>query len=439
MKLSPLFVILSLVLLVGLSSATELKVAKIEVRGEINEGTYLTLQHAYDFALREKCNVLFVVLDTPGGLLSSTQKIVKMFLNSEVPVVVYVPSGAMCASAGSIILLSSHIAIMADGTAVGAATPVSVGFGGAEVDNKTVNYIAGYVKDIAREKGRNEEVAEKFITQALTLTAKEAFEQGIVDFIANSESEAIKGLKGRSAEVDGKTVTFEFDTYRIIEVKKPLQASIYEIISSPQLAAILLLLGIYLLIFGLTSPGIVPETVGAICLILALAGLGVIGINYLGLLLIVLGVIFLIAELLTPTYGVLGAASVISVVLGLLVLFNEPLMPESFYEAFPKFIAGIGMGMGGITTFMIVKIAQIRKKKSRVGEVVGERGEILEFSNGRGFARVRGEIWKVASDEELRKGDEVEVVERDGLTLKVRKVETGGGAERGNSEVAKEN
>lgn len=437
MKLTPLFVLLSLTLLLGLSSAAELKVAKVEVRGEINEGTYLTLQHAYDFALREKCDALFVVLDTPGGLLSSTQKIVKMFLNSEVPVVVYVPSGAMCASAGSIILLSSHIAIMADGTAVGAATPVSVGFG-AEVENKTVSYIAGYVKDIARERGRNEEVAEKFVTQALTLTAKEAFEQDIVDFIANSEGKAVKGLKGRSAEVDGKTVTFEFDTYRIIEVKKPLQASIYEIISSPQLAAILLLLGIYLLIFGLTSPGILPETVGAICLILALAGLGVVGINHLGLLLIVLGIIFLIAELLTPTYGVLGAASVISVVLGLLVLFNEPLMPESFYEAFPKFIAGIGVGMGGIVTFMVVRIAQMRKKKSSVGEVVGERGEILEFSNGRGFARVRGEIWKVVSDEGLRKGDEVEVVERENLTLKVRKVESGGGAEGGDAEVAKE-
>uniref|UniRef100_A0A7C3RHC0 Nodulation protein NfeD n=1 Tax=Archaeoglobus fulgidus TaxID=2234 RepID=A0A7C3RHC0_ARCFL len=425
-----LFALTLLILLPGLAGAAELNVAKVEVRGEINEGTYLTLQHAYDFALREKYDILFVVLDTPGGLLSSTQKIVKMFLNSKVPVVVYVPSGAMCASAGSIILLSSHIAIMADGTAVGAATPVSVGFGSAEVENKTVNYIAGYVKDIARERGRNEEVAERFITQALTLTAKEAFEQGIVDFIANSESEAINGLKGRSVTVNGKTVTFEFYTYRITEIKKPLQASIYEIISSPQLAAILLLLGIYLLIFGLTSPGIIPEIVGAICLVLALAGLGVIGINHLGLLLIILGIIFLIAELLTPTYGVLGAASVISIVLGLLVLFNEPLMPESFYDAFPKFVAGIGIGMGGIMTFVIVKITQIRKKKSSVGEVVGLRGEVLEFGNGRGFARIRGEIWKIVSDEELRKGEEVEVVERDGLTLKVRKVETGRGAEK---------
>lgn len=438
MKLSPLFVLLLTLLFVAPSNAAELKVSKVELRGEINEGTYLTLQHAYDFALREKCDVLFVVLDTPGGLLSSTQKIVKLFLNSEVPIVVYVPSGAMCASAGSIILLSSHVAVMADGTAVGAATPVSVGFASAEVENKTVNYIAGYVKDIARERGRNEDVAERFVTEALTLTAKEALEQGVIDYIANTESEAIEGLKGRDAEVGGKVITFDFDTYRIVEVKKPLQASIYEIISSPQLAAILLLLGIYLLIFGLTSPGLVPETVGAICLILALAGLGVVGINHLGLLLIVLGVIFLIAELMTPTYGVLGAASVISIVLGLLILFNEPLMPESFYDAFPKFVAGIGVGLGGIMTFMIIKIAQIRRRKSTVGEVVGERGEIIEFSNGKGFARVRGEIWKVVSDEELEKGDEVEVIERDGLTLKVRRL-AGGRAEKGDAEVAGEN
>ncbi len=306
MKLSPLFVLLLTLLFVAPSNAAELKVSKVELRGEINEGTYLTLQHAYDFALREKCDVLFVVLDTPGGLLSSTQKIVKLFLNSEVPIVVYVPSGAMCASAGSIILLSSHVAVMADGTAVGAATPVSVGFASAEIENKTVNYIAGYVKDIARERGRNEDVAERFVTEALTLTAKEALEQGVIDYIANTESEAIEGLKGRNAEVGGKVITFDFDTYRIVEVKKPLQASIYEIISSPQLAAILLLLGIYLLIFGLTSPGLVPETVGAICLILALAGLGVVGINHLGLLLIVLGVIFLIAELMTPPTVFLG-------------------------------------------------------------------------------------------------------------------------------------
>jgi len=429
------FLFLLLCLSISVSSAAELKVARVEVRGEINEGTYLTLQHAYDFAVKENCDALLVVLDTPGGLLSSTQKIVKLFLNSRIPIVVYVPKGSMCASAGSIILLSSSLAVMADGTAVGAATPVSVGFVSAEVENKTVNYIAGYVKDVARERGRNESVAEKFVTEALTLTAKEALEFGIIDFIANDEKELLEALKDRKVG----NYTFSFDSYRILEVKKPLQASIYEVISSPQLAAILLILGIYLLIFGLTSPGLVPETLGAICLVLALAGLGVISLNYLGIILIILGILLLIAELLTPTYGVLGTGSVISIVLGLLILFNEPLMPESFYDAFPKFTAGIGVGLGGIMTLAVIKVAQMRKKRSTVGEVVGEKGEIIEFSEGKGFARVRGEIWKVVSDDELKKGDLVEVVERDGLTLRVRKVGGRRGAEGGNAEVARKN
>ncbi len=428
--------LLALLLLMPTVHAAELKVAKVDITGEINEGTYLTLQHAYDVAVREKCDVLFVVLDTPGGVLSSTKKIVQLFLNSDIPVVVYVPKGAMCASAGSIILISSHIATMANGTAVGAATPVMVGVTSKTVENKTVSYLAGYVYDIARSRGRDAEVAKKFVTQALTLTAREAMEKGIINYLADSESEAIRKLNGSIVDVNGRKVTIEFDSYRVVQINHPLQANIYNIISSPQLAAILLLLGIYLLIFGLTSPGILPETIGAICLVLALAGLGVIGINYLGALLIVLGIIFLIAELSTPTYGVLGAASVICMVIGLLVLFKEPLMPESFYDAFPKFAVGVGVGFGGIMTFMLVKVAQIRRKKSSVGEVVGETGEVLEFSNGKGFARIRGEIWSIESEDKLKKGDEVEVLERMGLKLKVRKIERGGGASEGDSEVA---
>ncbi|WP_202318992.1 NfeD family protein [Archaeoglobus neptunius] len=430
------FALVFLILIFSLPvQAEELKIARVEVRGEINEGTYLTLQHAYDFAQKEKCNAIFVVLDTPGGVLSSTQKIVQLFMNSEIPVIVFVPRGGMCASAGSIILLSAHIAVMANGTAVGAATPVNIGFGSPTVEKKTVNYIAGYVKDIASARGRNPEVAEKFVTQALTLTAGEALKEHIIDYLADNEVEAIEKLNGKSVIVNGREITFNFDSYRVLNVNKPIQASIYEAISSPQLSAILLILGIYLLIFGLTSPGLVPETVGAICLILALAGLGVVNINQIGALLVVLGVILLIAELVTPTYGVLGAGSVVSIVLGLLVLFNEPLMPESFYDAFPKFVAGIGIGLGGIMTFMIIKVAQIRRKKSSVGEVVGLSGDVLEFSNGRGFARVRGEIWRIESDEELNKGDEIEVIERDGLKLKVRKIERRGRADKRDSKM----
>lgn len=434
--------VLALILfLVTLSTvqASEIKIAKVEIVGEINEGTYLTLQHAYDVAMKEKCDVLFIVLDTPGGVLSSTQRIVQLFLNSNIPVIVYVPKGAMCASAGSIILLSTHIAIMANGTAVGAATPVIIAPSSPAIENKTVNYLASYVYDVARSRGRNAEVAEKFVTQALTLTAREAQEKGIINYLADSESEAIRKLNGTVVDVNGRKIAIEFNSYQIIDTGRPIQASIYNVISSPQLAAILLILGIYLLIFGLTSPGILPETIGAICLVLALAGLGVIGINYLGALLIVLGIIFLIAELSTPTYGVLGAASIVCMVLGLMILFKEPLMPESFYDAFPKFAIGVGVGFGGIMTFMLVKVAQIRRKKTSVGEVVGEVGTVLEFSDGKGFARVRGEIWKIESDDKLEKGDEVEVLERRGLKLKVKKVERGGGTPERDKKVAGEN
>ncbi len=422
LMLLPLAVLLA-VLILSPASASATKIAYVKIDGEITEGTYITLSHAENVALREGCSAILVELNTPGGVLSSTQKIVQMFMNSRVPVIVYIPKGAMCASAGSIILLSAHIAAMANGTAVGAATPVLVGFGEARVENKTVNYIAGYVKDIARARDRNPDVAEKFVTEALTLTAKEALEKGVIDVIADSKEELLRKLDGREVMINGRNVTLDFKNYSFVTVNKPIQASIYDVVSNPQLAAILLLLGIYLLIFGLTSPGILPETIGAICLLLALAGLGVIGINYLGVLLILFGIAFLVAELVTPTYGVLGAASVICMVLGLLFLFQEPLMPQSFYETFPKFIAGIGLGLAAIMTFAVVKVAQTRRKKSEVGEVVGIEGEVVEFSDGKGFAKVRGELWKIESSDDLKRGDKVVVVGRDGLTLRVVKRE----------------
>ncbi|MCQ4153304.1 MAG: nodulation protein NfeD, partial [Archaeoglobi archaeon] len=201
-------------------------------------------------------------------------------------------------------------------------------------------------------------------------------------------------------------------------------------------ALILLLLGIYLLIFGLSSPGMMAETVGAMLLILALAGLGVINVNYAGVFLIILGIIFLIAELLTPTYGLLGTASVISITLGALMIFEEPMMPKEFYEFFPKFAIGIGLGLASFMTFAIIKILKVRRRRSQIGEMVGLRGNIIEFKNGKGFARIRGEIWSVESEENLRSGDEVVVVERDGLKLKVRRVDR---AKTGDGEMAGEN
>lgn len=425
---SILFVLL---LLVASASATEIAVVKIE--GEITEGTYIALEHAYEYARSNNIDIILVEIDTPGGLLSSTQKIVSLFMNSEIPIIVFIDKGSMCASAGTVILLSAHIAVAANGTAIGAATPVGMI---SAAENKTIKYIASYVKDIASARGRNAEVAERFVTEALTLTAKEAYELKVIDLLAESRNELFKKINGMKVLVNGREVLIDTTSYRIVEVEKPVQAKLYELISNPQIAIILLLLGIYLLIFGLTSPGMMAEVLGAIMLILAFAGLGVINVNYAGIFLIILGILFLIAELLTPTYGVLGAASVVSITLGALMIFEEPMMPKEFYDFFPKFVIGLGLGIASFMTFVLVKILNVRRKKSTMGEVVGLRGEIVEFNKGKGFAKIRGEIWGVESNDDLKTGDEIVVIERDGLKLKVRKVDR---AQEGNGEVAGEN
>ncbi|MEM2727128.1 MAG: nodulation protein NfeD [Archaeoglobaceae archaeon] len=420
------------ILILLIANVSAIEIATVSIQGEITEGTYITLEHTYEFAKSRGIGLIIVEIDTPGGLLSSTQKIVSLFMNSEIPIVVFVNEGSMCASAGTVILLSAHIAVVANGTAIGAATPVSPT---SVVENKTINYIASYVKSIANARGRNAEVAERFVTEALSLTAEEAYKLKVIDLLADNRSDLIKKLNGMSVVVSGREVVIDTSGYRIVEVEKPIQAKLYEIISNPQIAVILLLLGIYLLIFGLTSPGMMAEVIGAILLILAFAGLGVINVNYAGVFLIILGVIFLIAELLTPTYGVLGSASVISITLGVLMIFEEPMMPAEFYDFFPKFAIGIGLGIASFMTFVLIKILKVRRKKSTMGEVVGLRGEIVEFKNGKGFAKVRGEIWSVESADNLNKGDEIIVLERDGLKLKVKKV---AGAGEGDKEVVGE-
>ncbi|MDK2795054.1 MAG: hypothetical protein PWQ22_923 [Archaeoglobaceae archaeon] len=413
-----LVLLLSLLLIANVSA---IEIGTVKITGEITEGTFITLEYAYKQAKTRDLDALLIEIDTPGGLLSSTQKIVSLFMNSEIPIIVYVNKGSMCASAGTVILLSAHIAGMANGTAIGAATPVTTS--GTAVENKTISYIASYLKDIANARGRNPEVAERFVTEALSLTANEAYELNVVDVLAENREELMEKIDGRKVMVADREIVLNTTRYTFVEIEKPFQAVIYDLISNPQIAVILLMLGIYLLLFGLTSPGMMAEVVGAILLILAFAGLGVIQVNYAAIFLIILGVLFLIAELLTPTYGALAVASVIAITLGLLMIFEEPMMPKEFYEFFPKLAIGLGLGIAGLMSFILMKIIKIRRKRSSVGEVLGLRGEVVEFKNGKGFAKVRGEIWRIESNDELKKGEEVIVIERDGLTLRVRRVD----------------
>jgi membrane-bound serine protease (ClpP class) len=399
------------------------EIVEVDIGGEINEGTVLVVEKAFEIAKERNSAAILIVLDTPGGLVSSTEKIVSLILNSETPVITYVyPQGAFSASAGSFILISGHIAVMANGTSTGAATPIGIGIAGTEVEDKTVKYIASYARSIAEKRNRPAEIVERFVTESLSLTAREAYKAGVIDLMADSKEDLIRKINSERIEVNGKILKLDDE---IVVVEKPLQAKLFDFISNPQIATVLFLIGLYGLIFGLTSPGILPETIGVISLVLALFGFGAIGINALGVILLLLGVIFLIAELLTPTYGVLGAASVVSITLGALMLIDEPLMPQEFYSSFRTFIAGLGIGLGALMTFLIIKVFQLRRRRKRVGgeALINQKGKVIEFKNGEGIGRIRGELWKIESSDELEKGDEFEVVGRDGLVLKVRKLE----------------
>lgn len=414
--------ILSLLFLVihPVSAAT---IVEVKIEGEINEGSYITLEKAFRIAEERHTDAILIILNTPGGLLSATNKMVELILTSDIPVITYVPPGSFAASAGSILLISGHVAAMAGSTSVGAATPVFMGETSEAVEKKTINYVAGYVKSIAEQRGRNATVIEEMVTEGRALTAKEALKFGVIDLIANSKSELLEKLDGWKIRSDGVERVLDLKTVEVIKVEKPLRAKIYEILSNPFVASILFLVGLYSLIFGLTSPGMFAETVGAILLILSLIGMGVMNVNYIAAILLLLGVLFLLAELMTPTYGLLGAASVICITLGSIMLFEEPLMPKEFYSTFPSLMAGISLGVAAVMTFIILKVFQLRKTRKKVGgeAIIGEKGVIIGFKDGRGFAKVHGEIWQVESDQELKEGDEVVVVAREGLKLKVEK------------------
>ena len=432
----PILFIALILMTANVDSAT---IVKVDIKGEINEGTVVLVESAFKKAEEINADAVLITIDTPGGLLLATKKIVSMILDSDVPVITYVyPPGAFSASAGSFILISGNIAAMANGTSVGAATPISC-CDEPRIENKTVEYVASYARSVAENRNRPADIVGKFVTESLSLSAKEAYEKGVVDVLADSPDDLFKKIDGWVVDVKGRKVKLDLKSVEVVTVKKSVKSQMFEILTNPQIAFVLFIVGLYCLIFGLMSPGVGMEVLGAICLILALFGLGALSIDYFAAILILLGILLLILELLTPTYGILGVASVVCITLGSIMLFKEPLMPKDFYRTFPMFVGGISLGVATIMTFVILKVAQLRKMKRKVGgeAMIGEIGEVIEFKDGKGLVKVRGEIWKCKSEEELGKGDEVIVIGRDGLTLFVRKHDRGG-AEKGDVEVAGE-
>ena len=393
---------------------------------------------ARNLALASERGAELVILrmDTPGGLDSAMRDIVKDILDAPVPVVTFVsPGGARAASAGTYILYASHVAAMAPATNLGAATPVKLGGmpgmpgeTDGEPDNnkeqdlsaserKLVNDAAAFIRGLAEERGRNAEWAEQAVREGVSLTAHEALELGVIDVVAADLADLLAQIDGREVTVRGQERKLSTDGIAIELVVPDWRSELLSVITDPNVAYILLLIGIYGLIFELSNPGtILPGVTGAIALLLALYAFQVLPINYAGLALIFLGIAFMTAEAFVPSFGILGLGGVIAFVAGSIILLDT----ETLRISIPL-IASTALVSAAFFIWVIGRFVRLRRKKAKTGEeeLLGSIGVTLQDFGKSGRVRVHSESWRARTNKPVKKGQRVKVVSIDGLSLTV--------------------
>jgi Nodulation efficiency protein NfeD len=376
-------------------------------------------------AEKEGAGVFILELNTPGGLETSMRQVVQEFQRTPIPVVVYVyPPGGRAASAGAIITAAADIAVMAPGTNIGAAHPVQATGEKMEeaMKEKVVQDMLAFVRSIAKEKGRNPNILERMVKESISLTPDEALKEGVIDLIASNRQELLEKLNGRKVKKHGKEITIKTLGVPVVEVEESLRESFLKVITNPTVAYLLLLIGFYGIFFELYNPGaVVPGAVGVVSLLLGLYGLGIIGINWLGLLLILAGILLLALELVTPTFGGLAIAGAIALAIGSLVLIS----PDSPYGDIPISVIAT-MVLTTVFFFLVAGRlglkAQKRKKMTGYEEMIGEEGvALMDFEKGKGKVFIKGEIWNAVSEDDIKKDDTVMVEQVKGLTLYVKK------------------
>jgi len=411
--------------LAGPAMAQTVVVAKLD--GTINPAAADYIGRSIERARELNAECLILTLNTPGGLLKSTRVIVSEILESEVPVVVYVaPGGSQAASAGVFITLAATVAAMAPGTNIGAATPVALeGQMDSTMSTKATNDAAAFIRTIAEKRNRNVQWAEEAVRQAFSITETEALEQNVVDLVAKNLEELIARLNGMVVETPKGTVTLETEGATVISLEMDFSEKILDILSDPNIAYILFMLGVYGLLFELYNPGaILPGVVGVISIILAFYSLHTLPINYAGFALILFSVILFLAEIKVTSYGMLTVGGIISLVLGSMMLVRS----ESALEFF-EISWSVILSVAAVTVvFFLVVIglgirAQRQKPTTGAEGIVGETGEALSALDPAGEVRVHGEIWNARSTTgKIKKGDRVKVVRMENFTLTVERL-----------------
>jgi len=424
-------------------------VVLLTLDGAVSPATADYLVRGIRQAAEKNASLVVLRMDTPGGLDTSMRRVIKEMLASPVPVAVFVaPGGARAASAGTFILYASHVAAMAPGTNLGAATPVPVGIapggepgkppgkpadGAAKkgepkeaeapegaMTRKQVHDAAAYIRSLAQLRGRNAEWAERAVREAVSLSAEDALERRVIEVIAQDTNDLLAKLDGRKVAVQGVERVLATRGAPVLALEPDWRSRLLAVIAEPSVALILMMIGIYGLLFEFYSPGFVlPGVIGGISLLLALYAFQLLPVDYTGLALILLGIAFIVAEAFVPSFGALGIGGVAAMVFGILILFDPA--AAAGYAPPTSFLVALALASSAAVFGIVWFAARARRRAVVSGreEMIGARGEALEDIVGEGWAQVHGERWRVVSEAPLKRGERVRVTAIDGLTLRV--------------------
>ncbi|MEZ9515886.1 nodulation protein NfeD [Vibrio splendidus] len=415
----------------------------IDVNGGIGPATsdYLTreIEQAHD----EQAKLIILKMNTPGGLDSSMRDIIRSITTSPIPIATWVgPAGSRAASAGTYILLASHVASMAPGTNLGAATPVSLGGGKAPtnplspqdatkqensdqvtattaMEKKVINDAAAYIVSLAKLHKRNEEWAEKAVREAASLDSENALSLNVIDFIASDLQQLVELSNGRTVTINGVSQEVQLSGVAFVEREQDWRFSLLSVITNPNVAYILMLIGIYGLLLEFYNPGVgLPGVLGGICLLLAMYSLQMLPVSYAGLALILLGIALIVAEAFSPSFGIFGLGGVAAFTLGSIMLMDTEV--PGYQIALPLII-GISLFSVAFIVVTISMLVRVRNKPVTTGmeAVVGDTGKVVSGFPGAGRVLVEGEIWQAKCASELQVGQIIRVTKLTGLFLDV--------------------
>src|SRR5512133_1021865 len=401
------------------------KIRLVVIHDPITPVTAQFLHRNLQEAARLGDRLVLIELDTPGGLDSSMREIVKDVMASPVPVAVYVaPSGARAASAGAIIALAADVCAMAPGTNIGAAHPVSLGGGASDktMESKVVNDAEAYAEGIAHKRGRDEALARRMVRESISLSADKALEGHVIDLIARDRSDLLRQLEGRRLSRDGREVILHLSGAEVAASGMGAIERILNAITNPNVAYILMILGMVGLYFELSNPGVIlPGAIGGICLLLAFFAFQTLPVNYTGVLLIILGLILFIAEIKIVSHGMLTVAGMTAMVLGSLMLFESP---DPYLRISWGVILVTVLATGGFFVVVVAKALAVHRRRPTTGRegLIGLEGVAESGMAPEGKVFVRGEYWDAWSEEPIAARCRVTVLEVDGMRLKVKRL-----------------